>query len=239
MRWLMVALLAFFPTLSVSAPAQIRGMAITPDQRMQLGTAAGSVRAGVPSGIHIGGFSNPTAVVPPGIHIGNTIAPPFGFRPREFHHHYFVPGTYSYALPYGYYGYGDYAPYGWDYEFDQPYTGYIGGTFTPYPGYPYPQQYAPPPNYYSPQSSPPPPAAQYQPRRSPQSSSSEQPNEPTVLVFRDGHREEIANYAIMGSTLFVLSGPRARIPIAELDIPATVRVNQDRGVEFHVPTKAQ
>ena len=67
---------------------------------------------------------------------------------------------------------------------------------------------------------------------------SEEPAEPTVLVFRDGHREKIANYAIMGSTLFVLSGPRARIPVAELDIPATERVNQDRGIDFKVP-KAQ
>jgi hypothetical protein len=56
-----------------------------------------------------------------------------------------------------------------------------------------------------------------------------------VLVFRDGHRQEVANYAIMGSTLFVLSGPRSKIPIAELDVPATERVNQSRGIEFHVP----
>ena len=41
----------------------------------------------------------------------------------------------------------------------------------------------------------------------------------------------------MGSTLFVLSGLRARIPIAELDMPATVRVNADNGIDFNVPKR--
>jgi hypothetical protein len=76
------------------------------------------------------------------------------------------------------------------------------------------------------------------PRTSQSDSASDEFAEPTVLVFRDGHRQEVASYAIMGSTLFVLSGPRLRIPIAELDIPATERVNQSRGVDFHVPEKA-
>jgi hypothetical protein len=233
MRWLAAASLALFLTLSQAATAQVRGM----------GTAPGSVRAGSSSGIQIGGtFSNPSAVVPPGIHIGNTIAvPPFGFRNPNFPHHHF-PRTFGYVLPYGPYYYGGYAPYAMDYGDYPGYTGYVAGTFdaSPYPGYPYPAQYAPPPNYYSPYSSPPPvnsaPAPQsYQQRRSGRDDSASDNAEPTVLVFRDGHRQEVANYAIMGSTLFVLSGPRSKIPIAELDVPATERVNQSRGIEFHVP----
>jgi hypothetical protein len=230
MRCFAAASLALFLTLSQAATAQVRGM----------GTAPGSVRAGSPSGIQIGGtFSNPSAVVPPGIHIGNTIANPnfpFGFRNPNFHHHHFSR-TFGYVLPYG-----PYAPYAMDYGDYPGYTGYVAGTFdaSPYPGYPYPAQYAPPPNYYSPYSSPPPvnsaPAPQsYQQRRSSRDDSASDDAEPTVLVFHDGHRQEIANYAIMGSTLFVLSGPRSRIPIAELDVPATERVNQSRGIEFHVP----
>jgi len=235
MRCFAAAWLALFLTLSQAATAQ----------RMQLGRAPGSVRAGSPSGIQIGGtFSNPSAVVPPGIHIGNTIANPnfpFGFRNPNFYHHHF-PRTFGYVLPYGPYYYGGYAPYAMDYGDYPGYTGYVAGTFdtNPYPGYPYPAQYAPTPDYYSPNSSPPPvnsaPAPQsYQQRRSGRNDSASDDAEPTVLVFRDGHRQEIANYAIMGSTLFVLSGPRARIPVAELDIPATERVNQDRGVDFKIP----
>ena len=61
-------------------------------------------------------------------------------------------------------------------------------------------------------------------------------SQPTELVFRDKHTEEIQNYAIVGQTLWVLSAQRARkIPLAELDIPATKKANDDRGVEFQLP----
>lgn len=58
----------------------------------------------------------------------------------------------------------------------------------------------------------------------------------TVLIFKDGHRLEITNYAIQGKTLFNLSGegPR-RIDTAELDVSATMKENDDRGVEFRLP----
>jgi len=46
----------------------------------------------------------------------------------------------------------------------------------------------------------------------------------------------VKNYAIVGQTLWVLSGQRARkIPLTELDIPATKKVNDDRGVDFQLP----
>ncbi|HYG98351.1 MAG TPA: hypothetical protein VD837_04415 [Terriglobales bacterium] len=68
----------------------------------------------------------------------------------------------------------------------------------------------------------------------PSSSFESQPE--TVLVFKDGHRLEITNYAIHGATLFNLSGqgPR-RINIAELDVPATTKENDERGVVFRLP----
>ncbi len=60
---------------------------------------------------------------------------------------------------------------------------------------------------------------------------------PTVLVFRDQHREEVTNYAIAGDTLFAfLSTGRKKIPLSDLDLPATMKVNDDRGVEFRVPS---
>jgi hypothetical protein len=58
----------------------------------------------------------------------------------------------------------------------------------------------------------------------------------TVLVFRNGQQREIQNYAIIDGMLWNFTGSRTeRIPLAVLDIPATVRANDDRGVDFHLP----
>jgi endonuclease YncB( thermonuclease family) len=61
------------------------------------------------------------------------------------------------------------------------------------------------------------------------------PGEPTVLVFRNGKQQEVTNYAIMGDTLYVFDKGRTKIAMADLDIPATVQANDDRGMEFRVP----
>jgi hypothetical protein len=59
---------------------------------------------------------------------------------------------------------------------------------------------------------------------------------PTVLVFRDHHQQEIQNYAIVGQTLWVLGSTRnQKVPLAELDLPATEKANDDRGVTFQPP----
>jgi hypothetical protein len=58
----------------------------------------------------------------------------------------------------------------------------------------------------------------------------------TVLVFRDGHREEIQNYAIVGQTLWILDENKSsRIPVSELDVAATQAENRQRGVRFTLP----
>ncbi|MGD0569651.1 MAG: hypothetical protein ABSA78_14725 [Candidatus Sulfotelmatobacter sp.] len=58
----------------------------------------------------------------------------------------------------------------------------------------------------------------------------------TVLVFRDQHKQEVQNYAIVGQTLWVFAPERTqKIPLTELDLPATTKANDDRGVDFHVP----
>jgi hypothetical protein len=59
----------------------------------------------------------------------------------------------------------------------------------------------------------------------------------TVLVFRDHHQQEIRNYAIAGGTLWVLNDHQAgkKIPLAQLDLAATAKMNDDRGVDFQVP----
>lgn len=63
-----------------------------------------------------------------------------------------------------------------------------------------------------------------------------QPQDPSVLVFRDGHRLEIENYAIVGDALYDLTpGHVRRIALSQLDLAATVKANDDRGVDFTLP----
>ncbi len=65
------------------------------------------------------------------------------------------------------------------------------------------------------------------------------PLEPTVLIFRDGRRQEVTNYAIMGQTVYVFDKRTQKIALADLDVPATVKVNDDRGIDFKVPAGKQ
>lgn len=59
----------------------------------------------------------------------------------------------------------------------------------------------------------------------------------TVLVYKDNNRkEEVSNYAIVGDQLFDFTNGRRKIAIADLDIPATTKANDDRGVDFQLPT---
>lgn len=60
--------------------------------------------------------------------------------------------------------------------------------------------------------------------------------EPTMLVFKDGHKLEVENYAIIGQTLFDMTPGHARkVPLADLDLEATRRQNDDRGITFQLP----
>jgi hypothetical protein len=68
----------------------------------------------------------------------------------------------------------------------------------------------------------------------PDAPASDQPQ--TILVFKDGHQVEVANYAIVGNTLYDLSsGHRQKIALADLDLTATAKQNDDRGIDFQVP----
>ena len=59
----------------------------------------------------------------------------------------------------------------------------------------------------------------------------------TTLIFNDGRaQKQIHNYALIGTTLWVLDDDtRREIPLASLDIPATVKANRDAGVDFALP----
>ena len=66
---------------------------------------------------------------------------------------------------------------------------------------------------------------------------------PAMLVFRNGHQEQAAKYSIVGGTIYLKSdywatGSWTRsIPIAELNVAATVQLNQQRGVKFTLPSR--
>ncbi len=63
-----------------------------------------------------------------------------------------------------------------------------------------------------------------------------------VLVFRDGRREEIGKYVVVGSTLYASadywsSGSWTRkVQLRELDVPATLKLNQERNAKFSLPS---
>lgn len=58
----------------------------------------------------------------------------------------------------------------------------------------------------------------------------------TVLVFRDQHRQEVENYAIVGQTLWNFAPQHTqKIALADLDLQATAKANDDRGVAFRIP----
>jgi hypothetical protein len=152
-----------------------------------------------------------------------------GFRNREFHRHSVPVIVAPYYWPY----------YGWDYPFG-------GYDFSAYQAQPYPQQTQPiivvvdpkasedrygDHSFYEGRNPPPPPQAQPQALPAPV-----QEQEPTLLVFRDGHKREIRNYAIVGPMLwdFASKGTHT-IPLSDLDLEATRKLNDERGVDFVLP----
>ena len=84
----------------------------------------------------------------------------------------------------------------------------------PQPSVPY-QAYAAPP------SQPAPPA---------------EPEEAVTLIFKDGRApEQIHNYMLTRTTLYVRDQHKRDIPVADLDLDATAKANRDAGVEFELP----
>jgi hypothetical protein len=60
-----------------------------------------------------------------------------------------------------------------------------------------------------------------------------------VLIFKDGHQSDVINYAIVGDTLFDFGAGRThKILLADLDLAATRKANDDHGVDFQIPASA-
>ncbi len=63
-----------------------------------------------------------------------------------------------------------------------------------------------------------------------------------VIVFRDGRKEELKKYMIEGNDLYTSANEWStgaltkKIPLADLDIPATLNLNKERGAKFNLPS---
>jgi hypothetical protein len=162
---------------------------------------------------------------------------PGSFSHRRFHQQFFpyYPAWYGYT-PYAYYGgyyplwnsySGPYQSTQNDEEVGQLYSE-INRLSNEVEGL-REQQEA---RYYPPQPSTPPAST---PLRRPESVPAP---EPTTLVFRDGQRERVTNYAVVGETLWILDEQHARkVPFAAIDVGVTRSLNEDAGIEFNVPAE--
>lgn len=65
---------------------------------------------------------------------------------------------------------------------------------------------------------------------------------PATFIFRDGHREQSSDYSIISGVIYArgdywsTGSWSKQIPLAQLDLPATFRANQEQGVPFRIPT---
>jgi hypothetical protein len=65
---------------------------------------------------------------------------------------------------------------------------------------------------------------------------------PAVLVFRDGHRENVSDYTVADGILYTsddyyTNGSwNRKIALSSLNLPETLQSNQARGVKFRLPT---
>jgi len=87
------------------------------------------------------------------------------------------------------------------------------------------------------------------PAKPPLSATQKEPTEspagelpPAVLVYRDGHREEVPDYAIADGVIYIGGNYwqngywTKHIPLSALDQQATIVANQQRGVKFMLPS---
>lgn len=69
-----------------------------------------------------------------------------------------------------------------------------------------------------------------------------QESAPAVLIFRDGHRQEVSDYTIAGGILYTRGNYYTdgswtkKIELSSLNLPDTIAANQSRGITFQLPT---
>jgi hypothetical protein len=81
---------------------------------------------------------------------------------------------------------------------------------------------------------------QYQPQTQSAVAAAPEDEEQVTLVFKDKRpSEHIHNYAMTRTTLYVQDKRHREIPLADLDLPATLKANHEAGVSFEVPEGVQ
>jgi hypothetical protein len=133
-----------------------------------------------------------------------------------------------------------YLPEYWDSpdnDDSQPDSSYAASQ--PYPDDSADPYYAQPPDQNGPQ---PRPSYTPWPYGSPAAPSSAQPSAasvaelPVTLVFKDGRPpEQIHNYMLTATTLSILDQHYRAIPVDQIDLEATAKLNREAGVEFSLP----
>ncbi len=70
----------------------------------------------------------------------------------------------------------------------------------------------------------------------PRNSTGPSQEDATTIIFKDGRpSEQIHNYALSRTALYITGSHLREIPLNELDLAATVRVNREAGVPFQLP----
>jgi len=169
------------------------------------------------------------------------------------HHSYGFYGYYGWAgypYAYGWAGYPYWPWWGWSYpilpaSWDY-WDGYDSQPASNYPASQYPE-YMPGPHDTYPSDQPEPEQPGYTPwpySRPAPSAAEPAPAAPALpgasvtLVFKDGRpNEQISNYVLTSKTLSVFDLPRRDIPVNQIDLGATARVNREAGVEFALPAR--
>ena len=154
------------------------------------------------------------------------------------------PG-YGYGRGYGY-PYGSwYAPY-WGYDYwNAPLTsGWDYTNFPPgndqgqYAAYPQSQQDTRPATYQAQYSAPfsNPPASPKLIEVPGDGESNAQPQPPAVFVLNNGERIESRHYVLSADSARIVVGRKQKtIPLATIDVDATVAANQQRGIQLTIP----
>lgn len=167
-------------------------------------------------------------------------------RGRRYRSPYFGYGYRGY--PYGYanswqllpwdLGYGDFSGYGDDDDSAQPNSAQAQPPSEeqlpppPEEGYPPQQEQGYRPDYIP---------APYQPPANEAVASTPPQNEPKLtLIFKDGHTQAIRNYVLTPTDIIITddaaSGREPRIPLAELNLPATEQAAKRDGLDFSPPS---
>jgi len=223
------ALIVFCVVLSPGAWAQINA---APPSVASLGFGSRAINGTAPSVTSLGRFGY-TPGFNPAFPNSRPVISIFPNQPLDGHHHHRNNGFYGggavYATPYyGYYDTGDQAAN------DNPEDQYNGGpTIFDRRGPGRPARPAEP-SYEGSESA----QASYEPPPVAPPPASDEPH--TVLIFKDGHQLEVGNYAIVGRTLYDLTdGRRRKISLSDLDLAATTKQNDDRGIDFQIPPSSE